>query len=144
MSSSIGWNASKFESRTPQTLAKAIPIASQAERGRAQYRAPSILEIDNQKLRTKDEIVKKATFQEQRQECNSKHQENTDNAATDPIKDWDQVVATTLSTIAWIISIKLADEKRSVESAQIHHWNGLLVCNSEERWLLTANREYLD
>ena len=60
------------------------------------------------------------TLKEQRQEGDNEHQEDTDNASFDPIDNGYQVIATTLSTIARVVGIELANEQRLVQSAQEH------------------------
>lgn len=55
------------------------------------------------------------TLQEQRQERNHEHQENANDAAANPVKDGNEVVATGLSTPTCIVRVELAYQQRFIQ-----------------------------
>jgi hypothetical protein len=63
--------------------------------------------------------MKYYTLQEQGQECDEKHQENRNNAATNPVKDRNQVVASWLSTPYVTLRVYFADQQLFVQCTQV-------------------------
>ena len=61
------------------------------------------------------------TLQEERHESDHEHQEDTDDAAMDPIEDGDKIVATRLTTNGLALAVVLANREFLVESSQIQH-----------------------
>ena len=68
------------------------------------------------------------TLQEQGQERNEEHQEDGLNAASDPVKNGNQVVATGLAWLYIAGRIDLANRELLVQSTNVHHYgNNWLV-----------------
>ena len=75
-----------------------------------------------QQIRPSRKEAMKHTCQEQRQKCDDKHQEDRDDAASNPVKDWDKIIASRLSTYNIARRINLADRELFVKGPKENHY----------------------
>lgn len=85
-----------------------------------------------------------STLQEQRQEGNEKDQKDWCNAAFDPVKDRDQIVATRLTSNDISLSINSANGQLLIQSANIEYWKEYEDHQMMKKWTRTSNHEHLN
>jgi len=61
------------------------------------------------------------TLKEQWKECNHEHQEDADDTACDPVKDWGEEVAAVRPIQQLAIGIELTDDDRRIQCSQEDH-----------------------